>query len=101
MEYSRKRKRDNCSYIIFERKRKIEDDNIYINKFQKIEYFDIDINNKKRVGDILDNELNNNKKNKTYNCFIHDNIKEVCNIYQCSGVMCMNINKNVMQEYIK
>lgn len=95
-EYSRKRKRDNYTYdIIFERKRKID-------------YINIDINNKKRTYDnldnILDDNVNNiiyNKKNKTYNCFIHDNLKEVCNIYQCSGVMCMNNNENIMYQYIK
>ena len=79
-EYSRKRKRDNYIYNInIERKRKLDEDiNNILNKIQKIEY--IDINNKKRIRDISDDEIYNNKKNKTYNCYIHDNLKEVCNM---------------------
>jgi hypothetical protein len=95
-EYSRKRKRDNYNVIIktietIERKRKIDEiNNIDIidnnNKYQRIDYINVNINN---------------KKNKTYNCFIHDNLKEVCNIYQCSGTIFINTNENIMYQYIK
>ena len=103
-EYSRKRKRDNYSCNIFiQRKRKIEDDdnNIIINKFKKIDNINFYINSKKRIHDDIDDYFDNNKKNKTYNCFIHDNLKEVCNIYQCSGTIFINTNENIMYQYIK
>ncbi len=113
---SRKRKRDNYDNNINYRKRKIEDDldDILISKFKKIEI--ININNKKRtyadiVDDIYDDtyddifdrniklQIKKQKINKTYNCTLHDDTKEICLVYNCSGNI--NMNDNIVYNYIK
>jgi hypothetical protein len=116
---SRKRKRDSYDYDYNDyddydtnsnyRKRKFEEDldDIIINKFQKIEIINYDskyINNKKRpyesVVDINFNlQIKKQKIKKTYNCTLHDDTKEICLIYNCTGNI--NINKNNVYYYIK
>jgi hypothetical protein len=111
---SRKRKRDiyDINYNNY-RKRKFEEDididinNNIINKFQKIEIIEENNNRKRKYIDILDidityiNELQIKKQkiNKTYNCTLHDDTKEICLIYNCLGNI--NIIENNVYNYIK
>ena len=111
---SRKRKRDNNNFNFRKRKFDNDLDDIIINKFQKIEI--ININNKKRTyddigddiyDDIFDNivdiniklQIKKQKINKTYNCTLHDDTKEICLVYNCSGNI--NMNDNIVYNYIK
>ena len=114
---SRKRKRDNYdNYHNNYRKRKFEEDSddIIINKFQKMDIINDNkiyiINNKKRIYDeIVDIfditdiniklQIKKQKINKTYNCTLHDDTKEICLIYNCLGNI--NINNNILYNYIK
>jgi hypothetical protein len=124
---SRKRKRNFCDNK-YCRKRKFEnniDMNNIIHKFQKIDihnnknriYYDINnINNIDNI-DNIDNNIDNIdninnidnldnldniskvKKQKIYNCSLHDDTKEICLIYNCSGNT--QINENLNYNYIK
>ncbi len=48
----------------------------------------------------FDNNINNNesiqinKFIKTYSCSLHDNDKQICNIYNCQGMNYSNITSN-------
>jgi hypothetical protein len=119
---SRKRKRHiyDINYNNYNnyRKRKFEEyididiNNNIINKFQKIEIIEENNNRKRKYIDILDidildidityiNELQIKKQkiNKTYNCTLHDDTKEICLIYNCLGNI--NIIENNVYNYIK
>jgi hypothetical protein len=81
------------------RKRKFDlIDDLNENNFMEISFQirDLTIVRKRKFDNILINEesIQINKFIKIYSCSLHDNDKEICNIYNCNGINNINFTEN-------